>query len=169
MGKGTTVFRRTISIVAVAVMAGLGLGATAAADTVTQSFTCYPGGGSKTMNVTVTAPATATSGQPTPVLVRLVDTVPWSGSELAPGAAYITAWVALGGAGSGEVHVYPLTNPAAVPPGGQYRVERTHEFTFTTPGTVTLSVRAWGVPIYAGCGTPSGVTPPVAETISVLP
>jgi hypothetical protein len=157
---------------AVALATGLGLtvsAGVAAADTITQTYTCWPGGGLKTMNVTVTAPAAVTSGQPAPVHVVLEDTVPWTGAELAAGQARFVAFVTLGGAGSGEVQVSPLTNLTAVPPGGTYRIERTQQFTFTTAGTVTLSVRAWGVPIYAACYTPNGVTPPVAETLTVLP
>lgn len=162
-------FRRAIAIVAVGLVTGLGLAESAAADTVTQTFTCYPGGGTKTMNVTVTAPATVASGQPAPVHVKIEDTVPWTGAEIPAGRASINAWVKLGGVGSGEVQVYPLTNPTAIQPGTFYRIERTHEFTFTTAGTVTLAVRAYGIPLYGGCGTPSGVNPPVVETVTVQP
>jgi hypothetical protein len=166
------VFRRAIAIVAVGLATGFGLAVTAesaAADTVTQSFECYPGGGTRTMKVTLTAPATVTKGQPAPVHIELVDTRPWTGSAIPAGQSRITAWVKLGGVGSGEVQAYPLTNPADIPTGGTYRIERTHQFTFTTAGTVTLAVRAFGVPLYAGCGTPAGATPPVAETVTVRP
>jgi hypothetical protein len=155
--------------VALATVAGLTVTASSAtADTISQRFTCWPGSYAKTWNITVTAPATVPRGQPAPVYIKVEDPEPWDGSELAPGQIRITAYVVLGGAGSGEVQVQPpLTNPTTIPPGARWHAEGTRQFTFPTAGTVTLAVRAFGMPLYYGCGTPSGSTPAVAERVTV--
>ncbi|QXV56880.1 hypothetical protein [Amycolatopsis sp. TNS106] len=162
-------FRRKIAAVAIAVATGFGLSVTAgtaSAGTVTQ--TCRPYSGPRTVNVTITAPATATSGVPVPVFVKVDGVEPWPNSELSAGSARLVGFLRQGGAGTGEVKIDVLNNPATIPTGGHFSVEGTQQVTFSTPGTVTLGLHRFGKPLtYWWCALPADEQPPVAATVTV--
>ncbi|RSN11130.1 hypothetical protein DMC63_30260 [Streptomyces sp. WAC 05977] len=162
--------RRKIAAAVMAVATGFGLtmtAGTASAGTVTQ--TCYVNGTDigRTVNVTITAPATVTRGVPVPVFLKIQDVKPRTGSPLEARAIRAIASVKLGGAAGGEIKFDPLINPTEIPVGGYWYIEGTEQFTFTTPGTVTLSFRNFAQPIYYGCHMPKDQELPVIETVTV--
>ncbi|HET6707187.1 hypothetical protein [Amycolatopsis sp.] len=155
-----------------AAVAGLGLVAPVAAEAGTVSVTwgCGTFGGPsgiKTFEITVTAPATATAGQTVTVHIDVLHVTPW-GPAAAAGTYTGRAGLDLGGAASGHVQAYNLTNPE-IAAGAPFRMTGgTVQVTLPTAGQVTFATTGYvqfaPSGMWFSCG---GGAAPVAATTQV--
>ncbi|UUV31893.1 hypothetical protein NQK81_00165 [Amycolatopsis roodepoortensis] len=97
--------------------------------------------------MTITAPATVKRNVEAAVFVKVDGVEPWPNSELSAASAWLVGFLRQGGAGTGEVKIDSLKNPATIPNGGHFSVEGTQQVTFSTPGTGTLGLHRFGRPL----------------------